>query len=265
LAMRDLEIRGAGNVLGVQQHGHVAAIGFEMYCKMLKEAVETMRDGEAVSIPQCKVEAPYECFIPGVYIDDPDERMLIYKRLAGMTKAEEVDAIEEEMVDRFGKVPRAATFLLDLTRIKLIAGRLGIVLVQIREPGYKAPTPEALERAADVPRSADAAPRGVPRALHGLNRLKRLAEKMNTGGLGGMQPTGKMALEFGPGRAFSPDQCGRIVETFGDRLLFKSGKSFGLTLTSEPGSSQMADTKNLLQVAYFSTTIEASSERGAGT
>ena len=262
LAMRDLEIRGAGNVLGVAQHGHVAAIGFEMYCRMLKEAVEGLRTGRPVEVMQCKVEAPYDCFIPEEYIADPDERMMIYKRLAGMDDAEDVDALAAELEDRFGNFPRAVHDLLDLTRIKLLAAREGIALVQIREPGYRRPLPEALEQAADVSNKMSEAPRGVRRSRTGSSRLARLAQKLDAGGVGmGFGVVGEINLEFAPDRAFSPPQCARLVETFGDRLLFKSGKSFGVTLTGNEGAPLLRDTRNLLQVAYFSTRMGVSPGR----
>jgi len=251
LAMRDLEIRGAGNVLGVEQHGHVAAIGFEMYCQMLKEAVDTMRAGEEhVEIVPCRIETPYECFLPVTYIDDADERMMIYKRLAGTAKTEVIDAIEEELVDRFGALPTPARYLLDLTRVKLLAGGLGVALVQIREKGFRSHIPEALQQAAEVPRELSSAPRSVPRASHGSNRLKRIAAQMGPVG-------GTSTLEFAPGKALSAEQCGRLVETFGGRLLFKSGKAFGINLQAKPDQAQLDDIKNLLQVAWFSNKINS--------
>ncbi len=137
LAMRDLEIRGAGNVLGVEQHGHVAAVGFELYCKMLKETVEQLRGEKRDETPPCRVEAPYACYIPDRFVPDADERMFLYKRFARMTDAAEVPAMEAELVDRFGEVPPPARALLDLAAIKLEAQALGIVLVQLRDPGYR--------------------------------------------------------------------------------------------------------------------------------
>ncbi len=137
LAMRDLEIRGAGNVLGVEQHGHVAAVGFELYCKMLKETVEQLRGEKQDETPPCRVEAPYSCYIPDRYVPDADERMLLYKRFARMTRPEEAQAMEAELEDRFGEIPAPARALLDLATIKLEAHALGIVLAQLRDPGYR--------------------------------------------------------------------------------------------------------------------------------
>jgi hypothetical protein len=248
--MRDLEIRGAGNVLGVAQHGHVAAIGFEMYCQMLKEAVDAVRDGdEHVEPVPCRIETPYECFLPVTYIDDADERMMIYKRLAGAGKPEALDPIEEELVDRFGALPDPARYLIDLTRVKKLASGLGIALVQIREKGRKAQS-EALAQAAEVPNVPSRAPRSVPRARHGSNRLKKIAAQLGPSG-------GLITLDFAPGKALSPEQCGRLMETFGERLLFKSGTVFGISLQAQPGRAPLDDVKNLLQVAWFSNRINS--------
>ncbi|HEX5132372.1 MAG TPA: transcription-repair coupling factor, partial [Candidatus Krumholzibacteria bacterium] len=137
LAMRDLEIRGAGNVLGVEQHGHVAAVGFELYCKMLKETVDELRGESHDQSPPCRVEAPYNCYIPDRFVPDADERMMLYKRFARMTDPDEVPAMEAELADRFGEIPPPARALLDLAAIKLMAQSLGIVLVQMRDPGHR--------------------------------------------------------------------------------------------------------------------------------
>ncbi|HEU4364536.1 MAG TPA: transcription-repair coupling factor [Candidatus Krumholzibacteria bacterium] len=137
LAMRDLEIRGAGNVLGVEQHGHVAAVGFELYCKMLKETVDQLRGEARDQTPPCRVEAPYSCYIPDRFVPDADERMFLYKRFARMTDPAEVPAMEAELADRFGEIPPPARALLDLATIKLEAQALGIVLVQLRDPGHR--------------------------------------------------------------------------------------------------------------------------------
>jgi transcription-repair coupling factor (superfamily II helicase) len=132
LAMRDLEIRGAGNVLGVEQHGHVAAVGFELYCRMLKETVERLRGETRDEAPPCRVEVPYSCYLPDRYVPDADERMFLYKRFARMTAPEEVESMETELRDRFGDLPVPARALLDLAAIKLEAASLGIILVLIR-------------------------------------------------------------------------------------------------------------------------------------
>ena len=132
LAMRDLEIRGAGNVLGVEQHGQIVAVGFDLYCKMLKEAVEKLKGEPEVEKPQCRIETRLASFLPDDYVEDQNERMTIYKRLARLTVPEDVDELESELKDRFGALPPAGVHLVELTRVKLRAQHLGIALLQIR-------------------------------------------------------------------------------------------------------------------------------------
>jgi transcription-repair coupling factor (superfamily II helicase) len=134
LAMRDLEIRGAGNVLGIEQHGQIVAVGFDLYCKMLKEAVDRLKGEGEIERPQCRIETRLSSFLPDRYVEDQNERMTIYKRLARFAAPEEVDDLEEELRDRFGNPPLEAVNLVELTRLKLRAMQLGIGLIQLR-PG----------------------------------------------------------------------------------------------------------------------------------
>ena len=227
LAMRDLEIRGAGNVLGVEQHGHVAAVGFELYTRMLKETVDELRGTVQAELPPCRVEAPYSCFIPDRYVPDADERMLIYKRIAHMADPEQVKALEDELKDRFGDLPRPAQDLIDLARVKLEAQALGILMVHMKDSRASA-------------RSQGGGPgRGVV-----LNRAPDL-------------PPGEANLEFAPGRAFTPQACARLSETFGRRILFKSGKNFAVSLRGQPPERVLDEVNNLLQIARFASKINA--------
>jgi hypothetical protein len=254
--MRDLEIRGAGNVLGVEQHGHVAAVGFEMYCKMLKEAVESLRGEGRPEVPQCRVEAPYDYIIPETYVADADERMMIYKRLARASEPDELESIERELADRFGAIPEQVRSLLDMTFVKLHGALVGVALARLREPGHRRRARvAALESAAEPPRTTGPAPAGVRRSAIGSNRLRRIAETIGTGGLGAPDSRGKATLDFAPGRSLSPEQCARLVETFGARLLFKPGKSFSVILEGDASAVLLQDVKNLLQVAFFSSKI----------
>jgi transcription-repair coupling factor (superfamily II helicase) len=238
LAMRDLEIRGAGNVLGVEQHGHVAAIGFDLYCKMLKEAVENLRCPEEKPAPDCKIESPYTYYIPESYVEDADERMMIYKKMAVLSSLESLDAVESELVDRFGEPPAAVRRLLDLAAVKVLAGKLGIALARFR-----------LDRSArERARQADR----LQKALSGVGRIARAA---GSGGPEGGQDRGTVEFEFSPGRSLDSAQCMKLVETFEDRLLFKTGGGFAVRLESEPADRLLVDAKNLLQVAYFSNRI----------
>jgi len=228
LAMRDLEIRGAGNVLGVEQHGHVAAVGFELYTRMLKETVDELRGSAREEMPPCRVEAPYSCFIPDRYVPDEDERMLIYKRIAHMAEPAQVQALEDELKDRFGEVPRPAQDLLDLARVKLEAQLLGILMVHMRDPSTRA----------------------IARALSSREGRGVVLK-------GQEAPPGEATLEFAPGRALTPQACARLSETFGRRILFKSGKNFAVTLRGQPPERVLDEVNNLLQIARFASKINA--------
>ncbi len=130
VAMQDLEIRGAGNILGVEQSGYVAAVGFDLYCRMLAEAVEELRHGGVVngnaeimepSLP--RVDLPLSAYIPEEYIPDLSARLSFYRRLADARCGDEVADIASEMADRFGAIPEPVRSLLYVVRIKQLAAR----------------------------------------------------------------------------------------------------------------------------------------------
>lgn len=127
LAMRDLEIRGAGNLLGQEQHGFIAEVGFETYVRLVKEAVEALRGGSPLEKPiQPRVELGVDAFLPEDYIQDGLTRISLYQRIARTRSTSEVESISQELVDRFGPLPEAARMLLIVTEIGLLAGRLHI-------------------------------------------------------------------------------------------------------------------------------------------
>ncbi len=126
LAMRDLEIRGAGNLLGQEQHGFIAEVGFETYVRLVKEAVEMLRGGDIEKPIQTRVELGVDSFLPEDYIQDGLTRIDLYQRIARVTSVEEIQNISQELEDRFGPVPDAAKMLMLVTEIGLLAGRLRI-------------------------------------------------------------------------------------------------------------------------------------------
>jgi transcription-repair coupling factor (superfamily II helicase) len=133
IAMRDLEIRGAGEILGVDQHGHIAAIGFELYTRLLAQAVDEIMaagaDAEAVE-PEVKtpplIELPLQAYLPEDYVPDESLRIKIYQRLAGMASEAELEETRRELEDRFGLVPPATEDLLYVLRIRILAEQAGV-------------------------------------------------------------------------------------------------------------------------------------------
>ncbi|MDA8335660.1 MAG: transcription-repair coupling factor [Peptococcaceae bacterium] len=135
IALRDLEIRGAGNLLGMEQHGHIAAVGFEMYTRLLAEAVREARGIVAEQTVETSFELNAEAYIPDGYVTGPDQKVEIYRRLASVRAEEEVAAVREEVADRFGPLPLPVETLFQVARIRLKAGALKVLSVS-RQTNY---------------------------------------------------------------------------------------------------------------------------------
>ena len=130
IAMRDLEIRGAGNLLGAEQHGHMEAVGYDLYCKMLNEAVKHLK-GELEEEPYTTtVDLNVDAFIPASYIPNEYQKLDIYKRIASIENEEEMDDMLEELMDRFGDVPRKVQQLLHIALLKALAHQAYVVSVE---------------------------------------------------------------------------------------------------------------------------------------
>jgi transcription-repair coupling factor (superfamily II helicase) len=137
LALRDLEIRGAGDMLGLEQSGHVSAVGFTLYCKLLKRAIAAMQGKVPLNLCETKLEINLDGRFPEDYIDDMRLRMQLYQRLGDALDDQELDALWKEVIDRFGKPPIQAEALYQLTKIRIFANRNGITLVkQINQKMY---------------------------------------------------------------------------------------------------------------------------------
>jgi transcription-repair coupling factor (superfamily II helicase) len=132
IAMRDLEIRGAGNILGQQQHGHLVAIGFELYCKLLEATIAELQGLEVPEEITTKVEVDADYLVPESYVPDPEEKMQVYKRIAAMNKVEEIETLRAELVDRYGPPPPPAAALLQVAALRLRAWRAGAERVRVR-------------------------------------------------------------------------------------------------------------------------------------
>ncbi len=130
IAMRDLEIRGAGDILGTQQSGHIATIGFHLYCKLLKRAVDALQKKSVPDFWETKMEFSYDARLPEEYIPETSLRMEIYHRFGDARSFEEVNALVEELQDRFGPCPPQVLWLKALTRIKIFAAQRRVTLLK---------------------------------------------------------------------------------------------------------------------------------------
>ena len=137
IAMRDLEIRGAGNLLGAEQHGHMEAVGYDLYCKMLNEAVKHLK-GELEEEPYTTtVDLNVDAFIPASYIPNEYQKLDIYKRIASIENEEEMDDMLEELIDRFGDVPKKVQQLLSIALLKALAHSAYVVSVEQKGEVFK--------------------------------------------------------------------------------------------------------------------------------
>lgn len=130
VAMRDLEIRGAGDILGIEQSGHVNSIGFHLYCKLLKRTIKTLQGKVSSVIGDAKIELSIDARLPEEYVNETSLRMEIYQRLGEAVSWEEVDNVWEEIRDRFGSPPEPALWLYHMTRIRVYASLNGFNLIK---------------------------------------------------------------------------------------------------------------------------------------
>jgi transcription-repair coupling factor (superfamily II helicase) len=126
IAMRDLEIRGAGNILGAQQSGHIATVGYEMYCQLLENSVNRLKGKPAAPEISVHVDIGCDAYIPRSYIPSSRQRMEIYRRLAACRTVQEVLGLQGDLADAFGHVPPAMEMLLDVALIRILAAAAGI-------------------------------------------------------------------------------------------------------------------------------------------
>ena len=134
IALKDLEIRGAGNILGREQHGDMLTVGFEMYVKLLDEAIRELQHGQPVEVEIDPVlDIKYRGFIPGTYVESEKLRIEIYKRLAGMKREEELDEFKVELLDRFGAIPRQLQELFTVVRLRVLCRNVGIKCLREKE------------------------------------------------------------------------------------------------------------------------------------
>lgn len=140
LATHDLEIRGAGELLGDEQSGQIQSIGFTLYMEMLEQAVEALKSGKEPSLDdllreQTEIEMRIPALLPDDYIPDINTRLSMYKQIASVADSDELTELKVELIDRFGKLPDAALNLLAIAELKLNAARLKIRKIEAHEKG----------------------------------------------------------------------------------------------------------------------------------
>ncbi len=135
IAMRDLEIRGAGNILGAEQSGHMESVGYDMYCKILKESVALIKGENVEEEFTTSVDISVDAYIPESYISDSALRIDVYKKIADICDADEKFEIEDELIDRFGDIPKQVRNVIEVAYIKAIAHSKGIFEIS-QKPGF---------------------------------------------------------------------------------------------------------------------------------
>ncbi|MGI6692779.1 MAG: transcription-repair coupling factor [Limnochordia bacterium] len=137
IAMRDLEIRGAGNLLGPEQHGFIASVGFELYCRLLEEAIKELKGEEKQELPDPFLDLKVNAYLDEAYVPDPGQKVELYQRVAALSSIEECDDLEEEIQDRFGDLPDPARNLLQSVRVKILARKAGLESITVRKGKFE--------------------------------------------------------------------------------------------------------------------------------
>jgi transcription-repair coupling factor (superfamily II helicase) len=137
IAMKDLEIRGAGNLLGPEQSGHMDKVGYDMYCKLMKKAVSEAKGEMVRELPECSVELKVDAYIPPTYIDDEVVKIEAYKMISAVKNTGQAKEVQDELKDRFGPIPLPVKNLITTSLIKAFAELSGLALVSRIEEGFK--------------------------------------------------------------------------------------------------------------------------------
>ncbi|MEX2457496.1 MAG: TRCF domain-containing protein, partial [Actinomycetota bacterium] len=187
IALRDLEIRGAGNLLGAEQHGHIAAVGFDTYVRLLQESVAELQGEPLPEMREIRVDLPVKAFLPVDYVGSEPLRLDLYRRISGARGQDELDEVRAEIDDRFGALPEEVESLLEVVGLRLTAERLGIDEIatlrgQVRvRPVRFAPGEGAIE-AARIPGAAYREPTqtlNLVAALHGPELVRYVRRSLD--------------------------------------------------------------------------------------
>jgi len=126
IALRDLEIRGTGNILGAAQHGHITTVGYEMYCRLLEEAVRRLKGEKVKESLETRISLPVEAYLPDDYVPDSRQKVAIYKKIAGLQTDAALKDLREELEDRYGPIPEPVEMLLQIAGVKQLSQHLGV-------------------------------------------------------------------------------------------------------------------------------------------
>jgi transcription-repair coupling factor (superfamily II helicase) len=133
IALRDLEIRGAGNILGTQQSGHIAAVGYEMYCQLLENAVRRLKNQPLRTPLEVTIDLPWRAYLPRDYVAGQRLRIEVYRRLARIRRPERLDDFRQELRDRFGPLPEPAEWMVRLAELRLLAARWQVATIRVEK------------------------------------------------------------------------------------------------------------------------------------
>ncbi len=172
LALRDLEIRGAGNLLGAEQHGFIINVGFELYCQLLDEAVRELRGEARDEVVEPRMATDIQAWLPDDYVPDSREKMNLYKTLADCRSLEKVEELAAELADRFGRHPDPVRHLIGLRRIRILGAQQRVEKITVRSDMVQIDLGRDLKKA-ELSRFVAAVPFQVEFAMGGQTRIRR--------------------------------------------------------------------------------------------
>jgi len=137
IAMRDLEIRGAGNLIGVQQHGRIESIGYDLYVKFMSEAIKRLKGESIEEVVDTAIDLKVDGYIPNKYIENEEQKIEIYKKISSIESQEDYSELIDELIDRFGDIPKEVENLMDISYIRALSSRIGIKNILQRDNDIK--------------------------------------------------------------------------------------------------------------------------------
>ncbi|MDG2764667.1 helicase-related protein, partial [Vibrio parahaemolyticus] len=137
IAMRDLEIRGSGNLLGLSQHGHIESIGYDLYIKYLREAIQKVQGVNTVENVDTTIDLKLDAFISSSYIEEEEQRIEIYRKISSVENNDDIEELTDELIDRFGDMPKPVHNLIMISYIRYLASRNQIINIQQTDKGLK--------------------------------------------------------------------------------------------------------------------------------